>query len=158
MIRSWRFSSFLRFWRSLRIFTSSWERHLRDNTCSSPIEIGWYNIVILRSWNLNMFNLSRSCTYWSHSCCKMYFYTSFISDFFFWYCIIVLRTRCRISTEQNLFLFIAKNCRRSISLCWCTSPFCHFPVIIILVWCWYKLIYFCKLPFLIPDSYPWIIF
>ena len=157
MIRSRRFGSFLRFWWCFRIFSSCWKWHLRDYACPSPIKISWNYIVILRSWYLNIFYLSRSCAYWSHSCSEMHLYTSFISNFFFLYCIIVLRARSRISIESELFLFISENSARSISLSRSTSPFCHFPMIIILIWSRHQLIYFCKFSSLISNSNSWII-
>ena len=157
MIWSWWLCPFLWFRWNFRIFSSSWEWHLRDNTCSSPIKISWDYIVILRSRYLNMFNLSWSSAYWYYSCSKMNFYTSFITNFFFLNCIIILWTRCRISVKSYIFLFVPKSSWWSISLCWCASSFCHFPMIIILVWSGHKLIYFCKFSSLISNCYPWII-
>ena len=157
MIRPWWLCSFLWFRRGFWLFSSSWEWHLRNNTGSSPIKISWNNIVILRTWYLNMLYLSRPCANGSHSCSKMHFNTSFISNFFSLYCIIVLRTRSRISIKSDMLFFISKNSRWSISLCWCTSSLCHFPMIIVLVWSRHKLIYFCKLSSLISNSDPWII-
>jgi len=156
MIRPRWLCSFLWFGWGFRFLSSSWKWHLRNNTGSSPVEISWDYIIILRPWYLNVLNLSWSCANGSHSCCKMHFNACFISNLFFLNCIIVLRSRSRISVKSQILLFVTKSSRWGISLSWCAPSFCHFPMLIVLVWSGHKLIYFCKLSSLVSNCNPWI--